>query len=118
MAYEELYMYLLKRKGFEADTVIPTGSNPPGYSGTWSNAEFDDVYTASAPVALSTGSLQIPETSRDNFLFFINGDYVDIDAFQIEQSGSIFKLYVCHDSMSYSIEADDEVYAWGRFEID
>ena len=98
MGYEPVFEYLLKRKAFDADNIIATASGaPPGFTdvGKWSLAEFYGVVTASGDFTAyadppSTGSVYVPETSRNNFLFFINGDYVDIDAFWIEQKAILW----------------------------
>ena len=72
-----------------------------------STASFTAV-TASAPTGLTT-------TSEDDFLFFINGQYMEHDALVVQQSGSLFHLIVNTDSIGYSLESDDEVIAWGKF---
>jgi len=126
MGYEKVFDYLLKRQAYLSNNVIPSASvpnTPPGFSdiGKWSVAEFNNVYTASGGFTAyadspSTSSVTVPETTVNNFMFHVNGDYVDVDAFKIEQSGSIFKLWIHQPSMSYTLESTDEVYSWGRFE--
>ena len=70
-------------------------------------ASFTAV-TASAPVTM-TG------TTEDDFIFFINGQYMEHDALSIQQEGSSFILLVSTGSIGYDLEADDEVLAWGKF---
>jgi len=70
-------------------------------------ASFTAV-TASAPGGLTT-------TSEDDFLFFINGQYMEHDALTIQQSGISFYLQVDTDSIGYVLESDDEILAWGKF---
>ena len=72
-----------------------------------STASFTAV-TASAPTGLTA-------TSEDDFLFFINGQYMEHDALTIKQAGSSLLLLVNTDSIGYSLESDDEVIAWGKF---
>lgn len=72
-----------------------------------STASFTAV-TASAVGALS-------ETSENDFIFFINGQYMEHDALTIEQSGSSFLLQVDTDSIGYSLESDDEIISIGKF---
>ena len=72
-----------------------------------STASFTAV-TASAPTGITA-------TSEDDFIFFINGQYMEHDALTIQQSGSSFYLKVNTDSIGYSLESDDEIISWGKF---
>ena len=72
-----------------------------------STASFTAV-TASAPTGITA-------TSEDDFLFFINGQYMEHDALIIQQAGSSFLLKVDTDSIGYSLESDDEIIATGKF---
>ena len=64
--------------------------------------------TASAPAGYTA-------TNEDDFLFFINGQYMEHDALTIEQSGSVFLLQVDTDGIGYDLESDDEIIAIGKF---
>ena len=70
-------------------------------------ASFTAV-TASAPVTM-TG------TTEDDFIFFINGQYMEHDALNIRQAGSTFQLHVDTGSIGYVLESDDEIFAYGKF---
>jgi len=72
-----------------------------------STASFTAV-TASAPAGLTA-------TSEDDFIFFINGQYMEHDALTVQQAGSSFHLIVNTSSIGYDLESDDEVIAWGKF---
>ena len=72
-----------------------------------STASFTAV-TASAPAVLTS-------TSKNDFIFFINGQYMEHDAFAIQQAGSTFHLKVDNDSIGYDLEGDDEILAIGKF---
>ncbi len=72
-----------------------------------STASFTAV-TASAPTGLSA-------TSENDFVFFINGQYMEHDALEIQQAGSNFLLKVDEDSIGYGLESDDEIIATGKF---
>lgn len=72
-----------------------------------STASFSAT-TASAPHSMTA-------TSEDDFLFFINGQYMEHDALTIKQAGSNFLLLVNTGSIGYELESDDEVVAWGKF---
>ena len=72
-----------------------------------STASFTAV-TASAPTGLTA-------TSEDDFIFFINGQYMEHDALTIKQAGSSLLLLVNTDSIGYNLESDDEIIASGKF---
>ena len=72
-----------------------------------STASFSAV-TASAPVGMTS-------TSEHDFLFFINGQYMEHDALTIQQASSTFYLQVDTDGIGYDLESDDEILAWGKF---
>ena len=54
-------------------------------------------------------------TTEHDFLFFINGQYMEHDAITIQQASSTFYLKVDTDSIGYELESDDEILAWGKF---
>ena len=72
-----------------------------------STASFTAV-TASAPTDLTA-------TSKNDFVFFINGQYMEHDALDIQQAGSSLLLKVNNDSIGYDLESDDEILAIGKF---
>ena len=74
---------------------------------TTATASFNAV-TASAPTGLTA-------TSENDFIFFINGQYMEHDALTIKQTGSTFLLLVDTASIGYALESDDEIIASGKF---
>ena len=64
--------------------------------------------TASAPSGVTA-------TSINDFVFFINGQYMEHDALSIKQAGSSFHLQVNTTSIGYELESDDEILAIGKF---
>ena len=70
-------------------------------------ASFSAV-TASAPGGSTS-------TSEDDFIFFNNGQVMEHDALQIQQSGSTFMVIVNATSLGYNLDTDDEIKAWGKF---
>ena len=54
-------------------------------------------------------------TGENDFIFFINGQYMEHDAIAIEQSSSVLLLKVDNDSIGYDLEGDDEILAIGKF---
>ena len=72
-----------------------------------STASFSAI-SSSAPTGLTS-------TSKNDFIFFINGQYMEHDALDIQQAGSTFHLIVNNDSIGYDLEGDDEILAIGKF---
>ena len=77
-----------------------------GISGS-STASFEAV-TASAPTGMTS-------TSENDFIFFMNGQYMEHNALEVEQSGSSFLLKVDVSGIGYNLESDDEIIAHGKF---
>ena len=94
IAEEQTY---LRKNFFKTSNVI----TPP------STASFNAV-TASAPNTL-------PDTTENDFIFFINGQYMEHDAISIQQSGANLILKVDNSSIGYDLETDDEIVALGQF---
>ena len=87
------------RKQFVKTVGSITGSN---------TASFTAV-TASAPSGMTA-------TTENDFIFFINGQYMEHDALEIEQKTSVlFHLKVDTGSIGYELESDDEIIAHGKF---
>ena len=73
------------------------------------------VFTASAGmVTVGPDTFELSATEED-FLFFNNGQVMEHDALQIQQSGSTFMLIVNPSSLGYNLLSDDEIKAWGKF---
>ena len=72
-----------------------------------STASFNAV-TASAPSNLT-------DVTKNDFVFFINGQYMEHDAIDIQQNSTTFLLKVNNDSIGYDLETDDEILAIGKF---
>tara|TARA_Y100001937_G_C7094120_1_gene319272 strand:+ start:598 stop:1422 length:825 start_codon:yes stop_codon:yes gene_type:complete len=64
--------------------------------------------TASAPTDLNA-------TSKEDFMFFNNGAFMETDALNIKQSGNQLFLFVDSDSIGYDLSAEDEIVAFGKF---
>ena len=77
----------------------------------------DSIITATASFTAVTASAPstLTATSENDFIFFINGQYMEHDAVEVEQSGSVFLLKVNNDSIGYDLESDDEILAIGKF---
>ena len=95
VANEQTYL----RKNF---FKVTNSISPP------STASFNAV-TASAPSPLTA-------TSESDFIFFINGQYMEHDAVEIQQAGANLLLKVATGSIGYNLESDDEIVALGKFD--
>ena len=92
---ETLYL----RKNFFKTSAGISGSNTASFTAT----------TASAPSGVTA-------TSINDFVFFINGQYMEHDALSIRQKATgSFHLQVDTTSIGYSLESDDEILAIGKF---
>jgi len=90
------------------DTYIRKSFVKKANSISSATASFSAV-TASAPSGLTA-------TSENDFVFFINGQYMEHDALSIfQKNGSTFELHVDTSSIGYSLESDDEIIAQGKF---
>ena len=86
------------RKNFYKSSAGISGSN---------TASFNAI-TASAPTGMTS-------TSENDFVFFVNGQYMEHDAISIEQKNTEFLLKVNTDSIGYVLESDDEILGIGKF---
>lgn len=78
-------------------------------SGSLSVVTYPNVYTASVPAGSS-----LETTNENDFLVFVNGQYMEHDAFTIQQSGSNFVITANTGSLGYSLEHTDEIIVWGK----
>ena len=94
VAAEQTY---LRKNFFKTSNTI----TPP------STASFNAV-SASSPATLTS-------TDENDFVFFINGQYMEHDAITIQQAGANLLLKVDTSSIGYDLETDDEIVALGKF---
>ncbi len=95
---ESLFHYLRTKGTYQANSVTAP-----------STASFTAV-TASAPSGMEKTNLQ-------DFIFFINGQYIEHYACTIRQEDSNFKLYINSGSLEMEFDADDEIVAHGKFNV-
>ena len=87
------------RKNFYKSSAGISGSNTASFT----------ALTASAPAGVTS-------TSENDFVFFINGQYMEHDAISIQQKNSTeFLLKVDTNSIGYELESDDEILGIGKF---
>lgn len=72
-----------------------------------STASFTAV-TASATNALTS-------TSKEDFMFFLNGTIMENNSLTIEQDNTSLLLKVNNNSIGYNLENTDEIVAFGKF---
>ena len=76
---------------------------------TSANTSSFNAVTASAPTGLSA-------TTENDFMFFINGMVIENDALEIVQKTSTnLELRLDTSELGYSLESDDEVIGFGKF---
>ena len=71
--------------------------------------------TASFTAVTASSPTELDDTGENDFIFFVNGQYMEHDALTIQQAGSSLLLKVDNDSIGYDLESDDEIIAWGKF---
>jgi len=71
--------------------------------------------TASFTAVTASAPSDMTSTSENDFVFFINGQYMEHDALQIKQESTTFRVIVDNDSIGYDLEGDDEILAIGKF---
>jgi hypothetical protein len=96
------------RKSFVKKAVSYSGSATFGDFAGFKTGSFNAT-SASAPTGLTA-------TTENDFIFFLNGQYMEHDALTVRQSGSLFQVLVDTDSIGYVLEASDEILAWGKFD--
>ena len=70
---------------------------------------------AATTASISTG---MTTTSIHDFQFFINGMIMEFDALSIQQNpANEFELHINTDSLGYTLQGDDEIVAWGKFNL-
>ena len=114
--------------GDESTTAVPTEYAVKTYADSFTTAQsyLRKSYYKTAASVLSTTTASftavtasapagVTDTTEHDFIFFINGQYMEHDAIAIEQSGSSLLLKVDNDSIGYALESDDEIISIGKF---
>ena len=75
-----------------------------------------NIATASFNATTASAPTDMTATNENDFVFFINGQYMEHDALSIKQvSTGSFHLMVDNSSIGYNLESDDEIIALGKF---
>ena len=114
--------------GDESTTAVPTEYAVKSYADSLTTdqsylrksyyktaASVLSTTTASFTAVTASAPAGVTDTTEHDFIFFINGQYMEHDALTIQQAGSSLLLKVNTDSIGYSLESDDEIISWGKF---
>ena len=80
-----------------------------------SSASITNATTASFTAVTASAPSGYTATSENDFVFFINGQYMEHNALEIQQKGSSLELHVHTGSIGYILESDDEILSIGKF---
>tara|TARA_Y100000389_G_scaffold64830_1_gene60877 strand:+ start:596 stop:2284 length:1689 start_codon:yes stop_codon:yes gene_type:complete len=80
-----------------------------------SSASITNATTASFTAVTASAPVGITSTTENDFVFFINGQYMEHNALAIQQKGSSLELHVHTGSIGYILESDDEILSIGKF---
>jgi len=86
------------------------------YSGSVSLNDITGYATASFTATTASSPTGLTAVGENDFVFFMNGQYMEHDALEVQQSGVNFMLKVNTTSIGYVLEADDEIIAHGKFD--
>ncbi len=80
-----------------------------------SSASITNATTASFTAVTASAPSGLTSTTENDFVFFINGQYMEHNALAIQQKGSSLELHVDTGSIGYILESDDEILSIGKF---
>ena len=80
-----------------------------------SSASITNATTASFTAVTASAPTGLTSTTENDFVFFINGQYMEHNAIAIQQKGSSLELHVDTGSIGYILESDDEILGIGKF---
>ena len=80
-----------------------------------SSASITNATTASFTAVTASAPTGLTSTTENDFVFFINGQYMEHTAIAIQQKGSSLELHVDTGSIGYILESDDEILGIGKF---
>jgi len=86
------------------------------FSGGVTLNELTGYATASFTAATASAPSNLTSVGENDFVFFLNGQYMEHDALEVQQNGSNFLLKVDTTSIGYVLESDDEIIAHGKFD--
>ena len=76
---------------------------------------FVSVSTASFTAATASAPSGLTSTSKEDFMFFLNGTMMENDSLAIQQDDTSLLLKVNNTTIGYNLENTDEIVAFGKF---
>jgi len=86
------------------------------FSGAVTLNDISGYETASFTATMASAPSGLTSVGENDFVFFLNGQYMEHDALEVQQDGSSFLLKVNTTSIGYVLESDDEIIAHGKFD--
>ena len=71
--------------------------------------------TASFTAATASAPSGLTSTSKQDFIFFLNGTIMENDSVTIQQDSTSLLLKVNNDTIGYNLASGDEIVAFGKF---
>ena len=68
-----------------------------------------------ASLAVAPGGFDLNQTNNNDFLVFVNGAYVTPGLYSVAEEGGNTIFTFTTSSLGYSLESDDEIIAYGKF---
>lgn len=101
-AVKEFYAPLFVKSAYLRKSFAHTGS-------------FVSVSTASFTAVTASAPSELTSTSKEDFMFFLNGTMMENDSLTIQQDDTSLLLKVDSTSIGYNLENTDEIVAFGKF---
>lgn len=101
-AVKEFYAPLFVKSAYLRKSFAHTGS-------------FVSVSTASFTAATASAPSGLTSTSKEDFMFFLNGTMMENDSLAIQQDDTSLLLKVNNTTIGYNLENTDEIVAFGKF---
>ena len=106
-------LYVDNRNEFLRKSYVKKAAS---FSGTVTLNNISGYETASFTATMASAPSGLTSVGENDFVFFLNGQYMEHDALEIQQNGSNFLLKVNTTSIGYVLESDDEIIAHGKFD--
>lgn len=106
-------LYVDHRNEFLRKTYVKKAAS---FAGSATLNEVTGYQTASFTAATASAPSGLTTVGENDFVFFLNGQYMEHDALEVQQNGSNFLLKVNTTSIGYVLESDDEIIAHGKFD--
>lgn len=109
MAVTDLYSYLLNRKTKYSVSIVPD-------NGDGNSLAIFNAVSSSVPTEFTGSVSRQISGSVNDYHYFVNGMELNYESISIQQSSSYFNVFINTGSAGFSLEMDDELITWGKFE--